>query len=117
MEAVVVVIILQCFKLSLQIDRVPEQRMIVKLTTNGSDQALDKDEAPSNDMFVDLNAKRLGYDQGDPRAAEVPSAALEFNDDTNQCIEGPLDPDFFLLRREEPAVLAVCQALMEILQD
>jgi hypothetical protein len=37
MKAVVVVIILERFKLHLQIDRVPEQSMIKKLTTNGSD--------------------------------------------------------------------------------
>jgi len=42
MKTVVVVIILERFKLSLQIDRVPEQRLIKKLTTNGPDQALDE---------------------------------------------------------------------------
>ena len=41
-KTVVVVIILERFKLSLQIDCVPEQGQIKKLTTNGSDQAFDE---------------------------------------------------------------------------
>ena len=42
MKTLVVVIILECVKLSLQIDRVPEQCLIKKLTTNGPDRALDE---------------------------------------------------------------------------
>ena len=42
MITAVIVIILECFKLSLQIDRVPEQRLIKKLTANGPDQAFDE---------------------------------------------------------------------------
>jgi hypothetical protein len=41
-KTVAVVIILERFKHSLQINRVPEQRLVKKLTTNGPDQALDK---------------------------------------------------------------------------
>ena len=44
------------------------------------------DEDASNDMLVDLDAKRLGYDQCDPRTTEVRIVALEFNDGTNECI-------------------------------
>ena len=42
MKTVVVVIILERFKLTFQINSVPEQRLVKKLTTNGSDQALNK---------------------------------------------------------------------------
>jgi len=71
----------------------------------------------SNEMLVDLGAKRLGYDQCDPRAAKVRIAALEFNDGTNKCNGRTFRSRFrFLLRREEPAILAVYQALMEIQQ-
>ena len=44
------------------------------------------DEDASNDMFVDLDAKRLGYDQRDTWTTEVRIVALEFNDGTNECI-------------------------------
>jgi hypothetical protein len=42
MKTVVVEIILERFKLSLQINRVPEQRLVKKLTTNGPNQTLNK---------------------------------------------------------------------------
>jgi hypothetical protein len=42
MKTVVVVINLERFKLSLQIDRVPEQRLIKKFTTNGPDEPLNE---------------------------------------------------------------------------
>ena len=41
-KTVVVIIILERFKLSLQIDRVPEQRLVKKLSTNSPDQAFDE---------------------------------------------------------------------------
>jgi hypothetical protein len=41
-KTVVVVIILERFKLSPQIDYVPEQRLVQKLTANGPDQAFDE---------------------------------------------------------------------------
>jgi hypothetical protein len=41
-KTVVVVVILERFKLSLQINRVPEQRLVKKLSTNGPDQAFDE---------------------------------------------------------------------------
>ena len=41
-KAVVVVINLESIKLSLQIDCVPEQRLVKKLSTNGPDQAFDE---------------------------------------------------------------------------
>jgi len=41
-KTVVVIIILECFKLSLKIDRVPEQRLVKKLSTNSPDQAFDE---------------------------------------------------------------------------
>ena len=44
------------------------------------------DEDASNDIFVDLDAKRLGYDQRDTRTAEAGLEALELNDGTNKCI-------------------------------
>ncbi len=44
------------------------------------------DECASNDMLVDLDTKRLGYNQCDPRTAEARIAALEFIDCTNECI-------------------------------
>jgi hypothetical protein len=37
-----IVTILECFKLPLQINRIPEQRLVRKLTTNGPNQALDE---------------------------------------------------------------------------
>ena len=75
------------------------------------------DEDASNDMFVDLDAKRLGYDQCGPWTAEARIAALEFNDGTNECTGRTFRSRFCsLLRREEPAVLAVYQALVEIQQ-
>ena len=75
------------------------------------------DEDASDDMFVDLDAKRLGYAQCDPRTAEVRIAALEFNDGTNKCIGRTFRSGFCsLLRREEPAVLALHQALVEVQQ-
>ena len=66
------------------------------------------DEDASNDMLVDLDAKRLGYDRCDPWTAEVCIAALEFNDGTNKFIGRTFRSRFrFLLRREEPVILTV----------
>ena len=42
MKSAVVVIILECFKLPLQINCVAEQRVVKKFATNGPDQALDE---------------------------------------------------------------------------
>jgi len=75
------------------------------------------DEDASNDILVDLDAKRLRYDQRDPRTAKAGIAVLEFNDGTNECVGRTFRPRFrSLLRREEPAVLAAHQALVEIQQ-
>ena len=75
------------------------------------------DEDTSNDMFIDLDAKRLGYDQCDPRTSEVSIAALEFNDGTNKCTGRTFRSGFCsLLRREESAVLSLHQALVEVQQ-
>ena len=59
------------------------------------------DEDPSNDILVDLDAKRLRYDQCDPRTAKARVAALEFNDGANECDGRTFRPRFrSLLRRE-----------------
>ena len=77
-KTVVVIVILECFKLSLQIDRIPEQRLVKKLSTNSPDQAFDEWVHP-----MAFKANRFTSEQ---------------------------------IRGEEPAVLALHQALVEVQQ-
>ena len=52
------------------------------------------DEDPSNDILVGLDAKRLRYDQCDPRTAKARVAALEFNDGANEYVGRTFRPRF-----------------------
>lgn len=44
----------------------------------------------SNDILVDLDTKRLGYDQRDPRATEAWIAAFKFDNEANELLRRTL---------------------------
>ena len=68
----------------------------------------------SDDMLINLDTKSFRDDQGDPRAAEAPVAAFEFDDGANEWFGWPFRP---WLRSfsgsEQPKVLASHQVLVK----
>ena len=75
------------------------------------------DEHASNDILVNLDTKRLGYDQCNPRATEAWIAAFELNNGVNECLRGTLRAGLcFSLRGEEQSVLAANKVLVKFEQ-
>jgi hypothetical protein len=73
------------------------------------------DADASNDMFADLDAKRVGYDWRDTRTTEAGIAALELNNGTNEFIRRTFRSGLrSFLCRVQPTVFAAHQAFVEI---
>jgi hypothetical protein len=71
----------------------------------------------SNDILVDLDTKRFGYDQRNPRTTEAWIAAFEFDNDANELLVRALGARLCLsLWGKERSVLSVNKTVVKFEQ-